>query len=259
MKKNNIYDLVLTSVFAAIILVMSFIPFLGFITIGPVSMTIIHIPVLIGVFLLPKKYSWMLGLFFGLGSFIRSFANTGVLDPAFQNPLVSVLPRVLFAVVAAWLFEFFRWINIKFAGKNYIFFAIVSLFTVIGFYYGGLAIVDLIGWSKNFVMPMILILAIVFLTVYYYMLEKLNKPQLIFIPTTFLLATVVHTILTLAAVGLFAFDFIKDYYASVDAIINFIFVTAMTNGLLEALLAVIVGVPLIYGISESKLGVSITF
>jgi len=252
MKKNDIYYLVMTSIFAAIILSMSFIPFLGFITIGPISMTIIHIPVLIGVFLFPKKYSWLLGLFFGLGSFIRSFANTGVMDPAFQNPLTSILPRVLFAIAAVWLYELFKWMNKRFKDKNYIFFAIVSVLTVIGFYYGAQATITQLGWKSSIVEPVFLLLSVGFLTIYYYMIEKLNQPTLIFIPTTLLLATVIHTILTLTAVGLFSYDFISSYYASTTDIINFIFVTAMTNGLLEALLAVLIATPIIYTLKDTK-------
>jgi uncharacterized membrane protein len=252
MKKLEVYDLVLTSIFAAIILIMSFVPFLGFITIGPVSMTLVHIPVLIGVFLLPKRYSWLLGLFFGLGSFIRAFANTGVMDPAFQNPLTSVLPRVLFAVAAAWLFELFKYLSKKFKNQDIIFFGIVSALTMMGFYYGGVAASANFLWSVEVTIPIFLLLGILFLTVYYYTLQRLKNPILVFIPTTLLLSTVIHTILTLTAVGLFSYDFISQYYGSTSEIIDFIFVTAMSNGLLEAILAVLVGAPIIYTLKQTS-------
>ena len=64
MKRNQIRDLALTSVFAAIILVMTFVPSLGYILVGITELTLIHIPVLIGVFLLPKRYAIVLGLIF---------------------------------------------------------------------------------------------------------------------------------------------------------------------------------------------------
>ncbi|QWB95382.1 hypothetical protein KHQ89_05325 [Mycoplasmatota bacterium] len=252
MKKLEVYDLILTSIFAAVILIMSFIPFLGFITIGPISMTLIHIPVLIGVFLLPKRYSWVLGLFFGLGSFIRAFANTGVMDPAFQNPLTSILPRILFAIAAAWLFELFKYLSTKFKNQDVIFFGLVSALTMMGFYYGGVAAATNFSWSQSITLPIFLLLGILFLTAYYYTLQRLNKPLLIFIPTTLLLATVIHTILTLAAVGLFSYDFISQFYASTSEIIDFIFVAAMSNGLLEAILAVLVGAPIIYTLKQSS-------
>ena len=50
MKRNEIQSLTLTTVFAAIILVMTFVPQVGFITIGTMALTLIHIPVLIGAF-----------------------------------------------------------------------------------------------------------------------------------------------------------------------------------------------------------------
>jgi len=102
MKKNSIQELTLASVFAAIILVMIFVPQLGFITLTPfVSVTIVHIPVLIGVFLLPKRYGILLGLLFGIGSWIRSFTPMGPLDTAFQCYQDCYLPLQLSIFIKA--------------------------------------------------------------------------------------------------------------------------------------------------------------
>ena len=89
MKKTEIFDITLTSVFAAIIFVMGLIPQIGYITIAPaISLTLVHIPTLIGIFILKPKYGWTLGLFFGISSLIASYiyASQGT-DLAFQNPL----------------------------------------------------------------------------------------------------------------------------------------------------------------------------
>ena len=45
-------DMVTTAMFVAIILAMSFVPYLGYIPLGFMNSTIIHIPVIIGAILL---------------------------------------------------------------------------------------------------------------------------------------------------------------------------------------------------------------
>src|SRR5690554_1918063 len=98
MERNDVFELVLTSVFVALIFLMGLIPQLGYITLAPfVSVTLVHIPVLINIFIVKPKYSWLIALSFGLSSLIASYMYaTNPVDLAFRNPLISVVPRVLF-------------------------------------------------------------------------------------------------------------------------------------------------------------------
>lgn len=109
MRREQIYDLTLTAMFLAIILVMAFVPYLGFIPspfIPGVSLTLIHIPVIIGGIILGRKKSWLLGTFFGLMSLVLAFLRPqGPVDEIFHNPLVSVLPRIIFGIV---IFEIYN-------------------------------------------------------------------------------------------------------------------------------------------------------
>jgi len=109
MRREQIYDLTLTAMFLAIILVMAFVPYLGFIPspfIPGVSLTLIHIPVIIGGIILGRKKSWLLGTFFGLMSLVLAFLRPqGPVDEIFLNPLVSVLPRIIFGIV---IFEIYN-------------------------------------------------------------------------------------------------------------------------------------------------------
>ena len=86
----------------AILLLMGLIPSLGFITINPaVSFTIMHIPVLVGAFLFGWRGGLYYGFLFGFLSFWQASANpTGILDPFFQNPLISITPRLMFGLLA---------------------------------------------------------------------------------------------------------------------------------------------------------------
>jgi uncharacterized membrane protein len=95
-KKARIREITILAMFTSIILLMIFVPYFGFITIfGIPSVTLIHIPVLIGGAMLGRKAGGFLGLIFGVGSLIRAMTSTG-LDYLFIFPWVSVLPRVIF-------------------------------------------------------------------------------------------------------------------------------------------------------------------
>lgn len=93
--------LALTGALTALVIVLS-LTNLGMIPLGPVaSITILQIPVIIAA-LLAGLYSGMfVGASFGILSLILAATRpSGVLDPLFVNPLCSVLPRILFAIVA---------------------------------------------------------------------------------------------------------------------------------------------------------------
>lgn len=103
MKKNlNLTRrLALTGAFAALVIVLG-ITKLGFITLGPtVSITILHVPVILICMLAGLPEGLFVGATFGLLSLIQASMNPStLLDPLFVNPLFSVLPRMLVAVVA---------------------------------------------------------------------------------------------------------------------------------------------------------------
>jgi uncharacterized membrane protein len=97
MRDKKVIEITMISVFAALIVVIAAVPMLGFIQIGIISLTIIHIPVLIGGIFGGRKVSIALGLVFGLSSLIVALTRpVSPIDILFQNPLISVLPRVLF-------------------------------------------------------------------------------------------------------------------------------------------------------------------
>jgi uncharacterized membrane protein len=94
---------------------MGTIPSLGFVTINPtISFTLLHIPVLIGAYLFGTKGGLYYGFLFGFLSFWQANANpTGILDPFFQNPIISVLPRLLFGGLAGFGFSIVRFLQKK--------------------------------------------------------------------------------------------------------------------------------------------------
>lgn len=98
--RHSVAALTTTALLTALMLVLSYTP-LGFIPIGAISITIVHLPVLIGLMVQGLPTGLFLGTLFGLISLVRSLTPTGLLDPFFLNPLISVLPRLLIPL-AAW-------------------------------------------------------------------------------------------------------------------------------------------------------------
>jgi uncharacterized membrane protein len=77
---------------------LGFIPWLA-----GAALTIMHVPVIIGAVLEGPVVGTAIGLIFGLFSLLQAvLAPTGPVDIWFQNPVISVLPR-LFIGVVAWL------------------------------------------------------------------------------------------------------------------------------------------------------------
>lgn len=92
--------------FSALIILMG-IPglHLGYIQINPTtSLTIMHIPVALAAILAGLPGGLICGAVFGITSLVNAAANpSGILDPLFVNPLISVLPRMLFGAIC-WIF-----------------------------------------------------------------------------------------------------------------------------------------------------------
>lgn len=246
MKKNKLYQQVLTALLSGIIVLLSLIPNIGYILIPPgISLTIIHIPVLVGVFLVDKKNSLFLGFIFGLSSLINALVRaTSPLDQAFIYPWISILPRMLFAFIAKLLIDFFVKLKDIKNGNIYIFIT-VSLITAFGLYFGLNSFInnfnnDTLTNVFKFITPIIILLFIMFY-VYLIFFKYSNKA---YIPAVMILSTFIHTILVLGFIALFSPKAFYDSFGTENTIIEIIFTIALVNGLLEAILGTIIASPI---------------
>ncbi len=107
--KNRAFRITIRAILTAIIMVQSMTPFLGYIPLGIVNLTIIHITVIVAAITLGTRDGLFVGLIWGLGTLVRAWtAPTSPLDSlVFTNPLVSVVPRILVGLVAGFIFNFF--------------------------------------------------------------------------------------------------------------------------------------------------------
>lgn len=135
-------QIAVTAVLSALTILMG-IPglHLGYIQISPtISLTIMHIPVVLAAILAGLPGGIVTGLIFGLTSLVNAAANpSGVLDPLFVNPLCSVLPRMIFGVAAWGIFKLLE--KIPYCPKSVnslvtaIFSSLIHSFVVIGSMY----------------------------------------------------------------------------------------------------------------------------
>lgn len=117
MRNKRVYEIAVIGVFTAFIIVLTVVPNIGYIRLfGIVGITIIHIPVLIGGIFGGRKVALSLGLVFGLSSlFVALTRPEFPTDYVFQNPLVSVLPRILFGLALYEIYRLFtKWIKVKY-------------------------------------------------------------------------------------------------------------------------------------------------
>jgi uncharacterized membrane protein len=103
MPQDRTRKIVITGVLGAIAVLLG-LTRLGFIPwFSGASLTIMHVPVIIGAILEGPLVGLGIGLIFGLFSMIQAaVAPTGPADVWFTNPLLAVLPR-LFIGPVAWL------------------------------------------------------------------------------------------------------------------------------------------------------------
>lgn len=107
----NAKNLAYLGLLIGIILVID-ITHLGYFNVGFISVTSLHIPVIIGACIGGWRYGGILGLAFGLTSFFRALqGGQGLMTPFFMNPLLSILPRLLFGLFVGFLVD-------RLKGKN---------------------------------------------------------------------------------------------------------------------------------------------
>lgn len=103
-KKLNVRRMAIISILSAISIVLSMIPFVGYIPLGPVKATIMHVPVIIGAVVEGPAVGAAVGLIFGLTSLFKAFTEPTITSFCFMNPIISVLPRIFIGIVAYYVY-----------------------------------------------------------------------------------------------------------------------------------------------------------
>lgn len=104
-KKISTRSLVLTSILSALIIAMTVVPFTGYITVGVIEITTLHIVTILAGVLLGWKGGAFVGTVWGLSCIVRCLVAYPVYQPfGFANIFVALIPRTLVGVVSGLVF-----------------------------------------------------------------------------------------------------------------------------------------------------------
>ena len=117
-------SMVQVAIFGAVICIMAFTPFLGYIPLGFTRATIIHVPVIIASLLMGPKKGAALGFLFGLTSFINNtmnptptsfvftpFYSIGDVSGGLGSIIICFAPRILVGIVPYYVYKFVMWLT----------------------------------------------------------------------------------------------------------------------------------------------------
>lgn len=102
-QKERTARLTVMSLMLAILIIQTFVPGIGYIPIGPVQATIIHLTVIVASSLFGPQTGLILGASWGILRMIKAAIVPDIMSVVFLNPLVSVVPRMLVGLISGWL------------------------------------------------------------------------------------------------------------------------------------------------------------
>lgn len=117
--KSKTLQMAQLAILLAILLIMAFTP-LGYLKIGPLSVSFLTLPVAIGAVILGPKAAIILGVAFGLTSFYQCLGMDALgvalmgVSPV-RTFIMCVVPRVLIGVVTGYVYQLLKYKNDKVA------------------------------------------------------------------------------------------------------------------------------------------------
>lgn len=123
MKNKKLKSLIILTMFIMIEIVLTITP-LGFIQLGPIRATTLHIPVILAGFLLGYKKGMIVGLTFGIlsvlvntfmptvTSFVFSpFYSLGEFNGNFYSLIIAIVPRVILGISGRLIYDILKFIK----------------------------------------------------------------------------------------------------------------------------------------------------
>lgn len=106
--KSKNYRMIILSLFIAILLLQTIIPGIGYIQLGPLSISLIPITVVAVTLSIGLKEGLIIGFLWGFIVFIRAFfwPTSLIAQIVFVNPVISIIPRMLIALFSYIIFKY---------------------------------------------------------------------------------------------------------------------------------------------------------
>lgn len=233
-----------TALLVAVIALMGMVPYLGYIPVGPIKLTLICIPVIIGTLALGLGPGLLLGLVFGITSWIQiwypgDWLGLQLLDISLAKSLAVVfIPRLLVPVMT-----YFVWKLLETNAEIYVEIALFALFTALGIF---------LYWVFFIPAAMILIILV--------FLRRIPAVKVNY-GIAALFGSLTNTVFFLGAIYILylhepAFETAAEQLGTtVDTIGSFLVGIALSNGLPEAVLALFLSIVILIPLRQTGLTV----
>lgn len=247
-KSFDVRKMAVIGVLGAISVVLGMTP-LGFIPVGPTRATIMHIPVIIGAIMEGPIVGGLVGLIFGVFSIFQAITNPTPVSFVFLNPLVSILPRILIGIVSYYVYNTLNKLGDKRTrGLLYILWLGIIVYLSYGVY----------GNIKNsdsiYLLLMNIGLILLTLLMFYITTIRYKSNSLDIIIST-ILGTLTNTVGVLTMIYLFhGKEFVETLGLDPNAARKIIFGIGVTNGIPEAIIAIIIVLSVVNALRGRKKG-----
>lgn len=246
MNKEKTRKLVISAMLGAITIVLGLTP-LGFIPLGVMNATTMHIPVIIAAILEGPIVGAAVGLIFGVSSMVKAFTMPLPTSFVFWNPLIAVLPRVLIGIVSYYLYAAFSSRSPKFLKIASVLFDLLII-SFLGFLLFKIVTADKFVLSSFFATLGFLIAAFALL----FVTLKLKFDNFALTVSAFF-GSLTNSVLVLGGIYLFyATPFMEKLDKSPEAAGKVILGLALTSSLPEAIIAVIITIISVNAITRFK-------
>ncbi|MDO5302172.1 MAG: ECF transporter S component [Tissierellia bacterium] len=244
MKNLTTRKLVIVAMLGAITVVLGLTP-LGFIPIGPLNATTMHIPVILAAILEGPIVGALVGLIFGLSSLFNAITRPTPISIVFYNPLISILPRILIGLIAYYIYRAVRDIDGGILRKI----ALAAWVLIFAFLAYGIvrAIPQGFSISMGVNIALAILVAILFVLLLRYKTENVS------VMVSAFLTTICHSIMVMGGIYfLYAEEFIRGVGADIAMARSVIFSVIITSGVPEGIIAVIICTAVVSAVLKSN-------
>ncbi|MSS77084.1 ECF transporter S component [Anaerococcus sp. WCA-380-WT-2B] len=230
--KEKTRQMVTVSMLGAITIVLGLTP-MGYIPLGLINITTMHIPVIIAAILEGPVVGGLVGLIFGLSSLANAMLRPGPISFVFYNPLISIFPRILIGVFSGLTFRYLK--NKKTSNIRYVSLGLWILLTVFLFY----LVYSNISNKANILQIVLSIIFEIIAIIMLYLTFK-NKNSNLSVAITSFVGTMTNTLFVMGLIYLFyAEKYVTSLGISTDLARSTIFGAIITNGLPEAIMSIV--------------------
>lgn len=243
--KFDTRNLTSVGILGAIVIMLGLTP-LGFLPLGVLTVTTLHIPVIIAGILEGPLVGGLVGLIFGLFSIFNAITRPGPISFVFYNPLISIIPRILIGVVTGLVYRALKnKDNSKLRLFMNVFWSVVAIVLAVVTLKSFVGDVKLVNKIFSVVF---LILAIVML----YLSVK-NKKANFAIAVSSFMGTLTNSGLVLGLIYLiYAKAYAEAIGISPDLAMNAIFSAFITNAIPEAIVAILIASAVVTSLSKRR-------